>query len=406
MPGAKPVGALPAWFQQASVSLWFCEVSSAWAPPSSLLAPLPIMSAFAAEKTTPAAAGAAPLPSSRVAGAVVAATEKLGSSKRVAKRRLSGDAESIPRPLRQRKSLCVAEKPKPATVLSSLEAIVVNLERRPDRMAGCATRLEARCPGLRFERLLATDGRQTVIGKDEVTCSWHTSRNVVYQRARAIRKGWDDLDTYQERTLELTAGERGCASSHIRAWQACLERAGEAGDRPLLVLEDDAAPTAEFAATLERVWPSLPADCGVLYLGYSQAADWRREVTKDLVEAEYVWTTVAYVIWPSAARKLLSQLPVNEPVDNWMAGYCATGDVKAYCVRPKIVLQADAWNVNSDVGHSDEHYWGPDSDIRHSDELYWGTEELRARDRQPAGLAGAALLGDAADDDSDSSSEE
>ena len=24
-------------------------------------------------------------------------------------------------------------------------------------------------------------------------------------------------------------------------------------------------------------------------------------------------------------------------------------------MRPKIVLQADAWNVNSDVAHSDEH---------------------------------------------------
>ena len=29
-------------------------------------------------------------------------------------------------------------------------------------------------------------------------------------------------------------------------------------------------------------------------------------------------------------------------------------DIEAYCVRPKIVLQADAWNVNSDVAHSDE----------------------------------------------------
>jgi GR25 family glycosyltransferase involved in LPS biosynthesis len=114
-------------------------------------------------------------------------------------------------------------------------------------------------------------------------------------------------------------------------------------------------------------------------------------VAQDLVEAEYVWTTVAYVIWPSAARRLLLQLPVNEPVDNWMAGFSASGDVKAYCVRPKIVLQADAWNVNSDVSHSDEHYWGPCSDILHSDEL------------QPATLVGSTLLGD--DEDSDSSSE-
>mmetsp|Transcript_152867 Transcript_152867/g.488443 ORF Transcript_152867/g.488443 Transcript_152867/m.488443 type:complete len:366 (-) Transcript_152867:195-1292(-) len=365
------------------------------------------MSASASQPAVPVSQGAARLPSSRIIGTLVAArvpsAGKAVVTKRVEKRRLSGDsAESIPRPLWQRKSLTALSKP--VSALSSLPAIVINLERRPDRMDGCATRLSARCPELRFEHFAATDGRATKIGADEVAYSWHTARNVVYQKARSMRKGWDDLDTYQERQLELSPGERGCSSSHIRAWRHCLEHAGDGGNRPLLVLEDDAAPTAQFAAAFERAWQSLPSDCGVLYLGYSQAADWRREVTPDLVEAEYVWTTVAYVTWPSAARLLLSRLPVNEPVDNWMAGFSAAGDVKAYCVRPKIVLQADAWNVNSDVGHSDEHYWGPCSDIKHSDELYWGTEELRARDRQPATLAGSALLGN--DSDSDSSSED
>lgn len=173
--------------------------------------------------------------------------------------------------------------------------------------------------------------------------------------------------------MTLSPGERGCASSHIRAWTHCLELAQEAGyDRPLLVLEDDAAPTPEFRAVLRRALDAVPADAHVLYLGYSQAADWRREVSPDVVEAEYVWTTVAYVIWPSGARYLLGSLPVDQPVDNWMAGHNASGGLKAYCTRPKIVRQAEPWNVNSDVMHSDEHYWGPDSDIHHSDEFYWG----------------------------------
>jgi GR25 family glycosyltransferase involved in LPS biosynthesis len=354
-----------------------------------------------------------PLPTSSpgIFGALVAAglevEEATLAEKRGEKRRLTETVGRVARPLRQRTSLtCERQTKPPASVLCSLRSIVVNLERRPDRMEGCAARLRARCPGLHFERFIATDGRSTPIGSDEVAHSWHTARNVVYQKHRSIRKGWDDLHTYHERTLPLSGGERGCSSSHLRAWRYCLEQAGESGNSPLLVLEDDAAPTEEFAASLERVWRDVPSDCGVLYLGYSQAADWRREVSPNLVEAEYVWTTVAYVIWPSAARFLLSQLPVNEPVDNWMAGFSAAGDVKAYCVRPKIVLQADAWNVNSDVAHSDEHYWGPCSDIRHSDELYWGTEELRARDRQPGGaMVGAALLGDDADD-SESSCED
>merc|ERR1712085_95404 len=69
-------------------------------------------------------------------------------------------------------------------------------------------------------------------------------------------------------------------------------------------------------------------------------AEWRREISPELVESEYVWTTAAY----------------------------ANGELKAYCVRPKIILQAEAWNVKSDVGHSDE----ASSDVQHSDLFYPG----------------------------------
>jgi len=251
--------------------------------------------------------------------------------------------------------------------LENLRCVVVNLDRRPDRMEGFAQRFVLRCPVLKFERFSATDGRATQIPLSEVSASWNNSHNVVYQRQRSIRKGWDDLHTYQERTLPLSAGERGCSSSHVRAWRRCVELAGDT-DTPLLVLEDDAAPTPEFSDMLARAMAALPSDAGLLYLGYSQAANWRREVSPELVESEYVWTTVAYIVWPECARKMLSCLPVNEPVDNWMAGLCSTGELKAYCVRPKIVLQSDTWNVNSDVAHSDEHYWGPCSDILHSDD--------------------------------------
>merc|ERR1719401_670259 len=264
-------------------------------------------------------------------------------------------------------------------------------------MDGCAQRLAARCPELKFERFIATDGKVTAIPIEEVSTSWRTDRNVVYQKRRAIRKGWDDLDTYKERHLELSPGERGCSSSHLRAWRYCIEMAGDT-NRPLLVLEDDAAPTAEFPQILARALSALPADANLLYLGYSQAAEWRREVSPELVEAEYVWTTVGYIIWPAGARALLSQLPVNEPVDNWMAALCAQGQVKAYCVRPKIILQADAWNVNSDVAHSDEHYWGPNSDIQHTDADPCGPPP-------PALLPGLSLLGNG-DFDSDDSEEE
>ena len=268
-------------------------------------------------------------------------------------------------------------------ILQDLKSIVISLERRPDRMEGCSARLQLHCPWLQHEYFRASDGRQDVIGQNEVTNRWHTGKNVVYQKIRSVRKGWDDLDTYVVRELDQSAGERGCSSSHIRAWRHCLETCGP--NEPLLVLEDDAAPTKDFTAVLERALKVLPQDAHVLYLGYSQAADWKREVSAELVESEYVWTTVAYMIWPEGARVLLNRLPIDQPVDNWMATSCAEGVLKSYCVRPKIIHQADAWNVNSDVGHSDELVGGPCSDIRHSDHLYGGPDDcldIRASEEQ------------------------
>jgi len=74
-------------------------------------------------------------------------------------------------------------------------------------------------------------------------------------------------------------------------------------------------------------------------------------------EAEYLWTTVAYVIWPEGARKLLSALPVDQPVDNFMATLIAAHRLQGFAVVPPLVVQAKSWNVDSDVAHSDEQAW-------------------------------------------------
>jgi hypothetical protein len=77
---------------------------------------------------------------------------------------------------------------------------------------------------------------------------------------------------------------------------------------------------------------ALPADAHLLYLGYSQAAHWRCGISPHLVEEEYVWTTVGYIIWPAGARLRISRLPVDGPVDHFMTQMCADGDLNAYCV--------------------------------------------------------------------------
>jgi len=273
-----------------------------------------------------------------------------------------------------------------AALLRSLNTIVISLDRRPDRMDGCRARCATMCPDLKLRQMSAVDGRATVIGQNLVTTSWDSTENVVYQRLRSERKGWDDLHTYHERVLELSPGERGCAASHIKAWR---ELVASGAHSPLLVLEDDASPMPDFAGILSRALAALPDDAGILYLGYSQASDWRREVSPELVESEYVWTTVGYMIWPATARLLLSKLPVDQPVDNWLALMCARGELKAYCIRPKIIRQADAWNCGSDIAHSDENYWGPDSDIMHSD-----TAPVSTRGALASSIPGAIIIDD------------
>lgn len=55
-------------------------------------------------------------------------------------------------------------------------------------------------------------------------------------------------------------------------------------------------------------------------------------------EAEYLWTTVAYVIWPQGARKLLEKLPVDQPVDNFMSSLVSSKHLRGYAVVPDLAV--------------------------------------------------------------------
>merc|ERR1719401_765483 len=77
----------------------------------------------------------------------------------------------------------------------------------------------------------------------------------------------------------------------------------------------------------------------VLYLGWAGFRDGnykhhkapRGKKNPVVRKAEYVWTTVAYVIWPKGAKKLLQAAkPMNQPVDNFMAWEAREGRLGAY----------------------------------------------------------------------------
>lgn len=92
--------------------------------------------------------------------------------------------------------------------------------------------------------------------------------------------------------------------------------------------------------------PPLPAVqrpcCPRSPLRIREAAPWRRSVSSAVREAEYLWTTVGYVLWPSGARRLLEALPVDQPVDNFMSDLMSRGRLRGYAIVPPVVKQAKA----------------------------------------------------------------
>eukprot|EP00931_Biecheleriopsis_adriatica_P103059 TRINITY_DN77948_c0_g1_i1.p1 TRINITY_DN77948_c0_g1~~TRINITY_DN77948_c0_g1_i1.p1 ORF type:complete len:277 (-),score=39.23 TRINITY_DN77948_c0_g1_i1:159-989(-) len=227
-----------------------------------------------------------------------------------------------------------------------LRTLVINLDRRRDRWEGIQVRLQSlKLPGsdlLRVERFPATDGKVDQVPENIVGKTWTTDRNAKFDGRQGYRAGVK---------LNMTPGERGCAMSHVEAWRVVAKSSNE----PVLIMEDDAVPSAQFGKRLRRtIARAADARADILYLGYIKGAPWRQQVAPGIREAEYLWTTVSYVLWPNGAQKLLALLPVDEPVDNFMGWQMAQRRLLALAVVPELVKQELEWDQGSDVPHSDD----------------------------------------------------
>merc|ERR1719393_483267 len=99
--------------------------------------------------------------------------------------------------------------------------VVINLASRPDRLEHMGHVLHAAgLPAARFEALTGDQASLT-----EVTSSWDSTLNSRFD------------DKTMASTLKMSKGERGCAGSHLRLWQAAAQLPLHAP--PVLVLEDD-----------------------------------------------------------------------------------------------------------------------------------------------------------------------
>ena len=199
--------------------------------------------------------------------------------------------------------------------LADLSAVVINLRSRPDRWKRISKALAKRAPWLPAERLEAVDGRVDPPSESDVTRRWSTADIAAF------------CDWYYVKQLTMSPGERGCCASHVKCWQLCARRR-----KPLVVLEDDAVlwdrsgvQFPELCSRLIRAVEQLydvETEPVMLYVGceVTQWRDSRRVVVEGppvmkLREAEYLWQTSSYILWPAAAKELLSALDLEAPYE-------------------------------------------------------------------------------------------
>merc|ERR1740123_2841873 len=204
------------------------------------------------------------------------------------------------------------QHPGSSKALAGLSALLLGLERRPDRRERCEKMLAKHCPWLKVEFFRATDGKADHIPETEVSKTWNTKNNFLYGAYEdVVDKDGKVIYTAKQFgspgvDYKFSPGERGCAHSHYRMWQHAAKAEG-----PTLILEDDVQLEFKrmgkgkmngkvFAEKLGAgMQEAAKRQADVLYLGWSGFREGNYKHLKPkpgrkspiVRRAEYVWTT-------------------------------------------------------------------------------------------------------------------
>mmetsp|Transcript_29550 Transcript_29550/g.58005 ORF Transcript_29550/g.58005 Transcript_29550/m.58005 type:complete len:390 (+) Transcript_29550:94-1263(+) len=223
----------------------------------------------------------------------------------------------------------------------------------------------------------ADDDKEWNFVVDNDNCDAALVTNKITKNAFRVKRVFAERYRTPGQDQKMSAGERGCAHSHRRLWEIVAQR-----EQPTMILEDDVQFCFEasepqlgwndggvFTERLILALREAPKDWEVLYLGWS---GWRggnycileeKCHAKAVRKAEYVWTTVAYIITPEAARKLLAiARPMDQPVDEFMAWEASQGRLKSFVVTS----EGDGDDVWAGGIAAQNDFIG-DSDIQKSD---------------------------------------
>jgi len=234
--------------------------------------------------------------------------------------------------------------PSGGALFGAFRAVFINLDERVDRRVQVELNLRAvGMSALRFQALRGQDVAETL-----VTRTWDSTVNSQF-----------DVKTLPA-ILKMSPGERGCAASHAHLWQQVASLPLDSP--PLLVLEDDVCfcpgivqECASRIAVVEAVLP--PEQRRLLLYPGAEVVAWRAPeaaVWPDAIrwrEAHYLWQTSSYLLWPAAARVLVSHMPIDAPVDVFIAQHVMTRRLTALVAQPPLAWQAAPYK-NGDIRHS------------------------------------------------------
>ena len=195
------------------------------------------------------------------------------------------------------------------------ECYCINLARRSDRLRKYEA--SARRAGLRWTRFEAVDGAAINYPTGDFDARWDATRNAEHDRHVAPGP------------RRATAGEKGCALSHVALWRKAIETEGW-----LLITEDDCRFDKRWLpGPIAYLWREhVPSDAELVYLGFSDRGD--REYVEGTGErvfrSAYGFCTHCYAIRGAVAQRFLDALPVAGPVDVWLVDNNWFG-AKVYC---------------------------------------------------------------------------
>uniref|UniRef100_A0A672N0U3 procollagen galactosyltransferase n=1 Tax=Sinocyclocheilus grahami TaxID=75366 RepID=A0A672N0U3_SINGR len=216
------------------------------------------------------------------------------------------------------------------------EVFMINLKRRADRRE-CMLRA-LREQEIDCKIIAAVDGK---------------AMNVSEIHAMGVQMLPGYSDPYHGRPL--TRGEMGCFLSHYNIWKEIVDR----GLKTSLLLEDDLRFEIFFKRRLQNLMREVESkglDWDLIYIGRKRMQVDRPEKAvpniRNLVEADYSYWTLGYMMSLQGAKKLLKaeplskMLPVDEflpimfnkhPVSDYMDQF-ETRDLKAFSAEPLLVF--------------------------------------------------------------------